>query len=208
MPLGRWGVTQMVNLTLGRLCLFIEENLSRRWKPKRVLLRQQPPDPAPFNDFFGDVVRFGQERDALLIDRDSLSAPIGMGDVHKHARLPTSVHAAVKGPAVVAQVRALIAATQRQRDCSIETIAYAMGTSERTLQRRLTDAGTSFRGLADAVREDLAWRYVKRSDLSFALVADLLGYDCQTAFSRAFRRWYGLSPRAARQTEAETPPQR
>ena len=83
-----------------------------------------------------------------------------------------------------------------------------MGTSERTLQRRLTDAGTSFRGLADAVREDLAWRYVKRTDLSIALVADLLGYDCQPAFSRAFRRWYGINPRAARHTDVTAPPPR
>ena len=208
LPLGRWGVSQMVNLTLGRLCLFIEENLSHRWKPKRVLLRQQPADTAPFRAFFGDVVQFGQERDALLIDRDTLSDPIGMGDVRKLARLSLAAHVAVKGPAVVAQVRALIAATQRQRDCSIQTIARAMGTSERTLQRRLTDAGTSFRGLADAVREDLAWRYVKRTELSIALIADLLGYDCQPAFSRAFRRWYGINPRAARYSDAATLPGR
>ena len=76
------------------------------------------------------------------------------------------------------------------------------------IQRRLTDAGTSFRGLADAVREDLAWRYVKRTELSIALIADLLGYDCQPAFSRAFRRWYGINPRAARYSDAATLPGR
>jgi AraC-like DNA-binding protein len=66
------------------------------------------------------------------------------------------------------------------------------------VQRRLAAAGTSYRELVDEVRADLAWRQVRHSELSVARVAELLGYRSAAAFSRAFRRWHGQSPRAAR----------
>lgn len=198
LPLGRWGTSQIVNLTLGLVCLFVRGNLSRTWHPQQVLLRQTPDDMRPFIDFFGPKVRFGQERDAVLIDRETVAERMGSGAARKLVHRSMIVHAANKGPAVVAQVKPLLSALLRHEHCSTESIARALGTSGRTLQRRLADAGTSYRTLVDEVRADLAWRHVKRSDLSLARVADLLGYDSQAAFSRAFRRWHHISPRTAR----------
>lgn len=68
------------------------------------------------------------------------------------------------------------------------------------MQRRLAAAGAGFRELLEQVRADLAWRQVARTDLSFARLAELLGYDGQAAFTRAFKRWYEMTPREARRT--------
>ncbi len=200
LPIGRWGERQVIHLTLGCICLFVAENLGRSaWRPQRVALREMPLDPRPFVQFFGPGVRFGQDRDALLIDEDTLHTAMGAGAVRSRVHRSLLRQTGNPGRAVVAQVKALLGTLLRHDEHrGMEAMGAALGLAPRTLQRRLTEAGTSYRLLMDEVRADLAWRHVQRSDLSFGQVANLLGYDSQPAFSRAFRRWHGQTPRAAR----------
>lgn len=81
---------------------------------------------------------------------------------------------------------------------SIGVVARALGTSARTLQRRLSDEGLSFQGIIDALRADLARAYVLRARLSVGEVAARLGYTQTSAFVRAFRRWTGTTPKQLR----------
>jgi AraC-like DNA-binding protein len=198
LPVGRFGTRQAVNLTLGAMCNFVRENLPRDWFPQRVDLRLTPDHPGRFVAFFGSGVRFGQEHDALYVDRPTLGRPLGEGTERR------AVHEALlrrntgPGSAVAAQVRSLLSGFVRQDPCNIDLVAAALAVSPRTVQRRLAAAGTSYRELVDEVRADLAWRQVRHSELSVARVAELLGYRSAAAFSRAFRRWHGQSPRAAR----------
>jgi AraC-like DNA-binding protein len=57
-----------------------------------------------------------------------------------------------------------------------KVIATDLGISERTLTRQLASLGTSFNDLLDRLRNDLALKYVRETDLSLAQVAFLLGY--------------------------------
>lgn len=84
---------------------------------------------------------------------------------------------------------------------SIGVIARALGTSARTLQRRLGEDGLSFHGLVDALREDLARRYAEGSELTIIEMAAKLGYAQPSAFLRAFKRWTGTTPKALRAKE-------
>ncbi|MCB1446213.1 MAG: AraC family transcriptional regulator ligand-binding domain-containing protein [Rhizobiaceae bacterium] len=70
--------------------------------------------------------------------------------------------------------------------------------SERTLQRRLAEAGTNLADLRDDVRRELAARLLKETDLSAAEIATRLGYSQPSAFTRSTMRWFGASPRAYR----------
>jgi AraC-like DNA-binding protein len=76
----------------------------------------------------------------------------------------------------------------------IEAIARKMGVSRRTLQRRLADAGTSFRDAVDAARREVALAELARGASSMTDLAFLLGFSEHSAFARAFRRWTGKSP--------------
>ena len=69
--------------------------------------------------------------------------------------------------------------------------------SRRTLTRHLRQEKTSFREVLEQVRFDLAKTYLK-DGLSITDTAYLLGYGDHAAFSTAFRRWSGQSPRAYR----------
>ena len=73
-------------------------------------------------------------------------------------------------------------------------IADALHLSDRTLRRRLQEEGASFEKLLDATRCDFAQYYLAQPNLSLAEIAYLLGFGDQSAFFRASRRWFGISP--------------
>jgi AraC-like DNA-binding protein len=86
-------------------------------------------------------------------------------------------------------------------DTRIQTVARALATSARSLQRRLAAAGVSYRKLLDVTRKAAAERYLSDSRLSIGEVAYLLGYSEPAAFNRAFRRWCNERPQAYRQRQ-------
>jgi AraC-like DNA-binding protein len=74
--------------------------------------------------------------------------------------------------------------------------------SERSLQHRLNAHGTSFRGVLDEVRSELALRLVGQNEIDMREVAYTLGFSEPSAFYRAFRRWTGRTPLAHRKLQA------
>jgi AraC-like DNA-binding protein len=79
-----------------------------------------------------------------------------------------------------------------------QTVAKALGMSERTLSRRLEDEDATYERVVDQLRRSLAVQYIKEPNLSLGQIAWLLGYEGSTSFNHAFRRWVGCSPSAAR----------
>ncbi len=76
----------------------------------------------------------------------------------------------------------------------INTVASELGMGDRTLQRRLTDEGTSFKNLLTQVRHEQAREYLADLTLDIKEVAFLIGYEDQNSFYRAFRIWEGDTP--------------
>jgi len=76
----------------------------------------------------------------------------------------------------------------------IETIAEMAGVQVRTLQRRLRAEGLSFKKLVDEARFLETMDLVGDQDVTFTEIAHHLGYTDQAHFTRAFRRWAGVTP--------------
>ena len=85
---------------------------------------------------------------------------------------------------------------------SLEQIAGHLHLSPRTIHRRLEDEGSSFRGIKDALRRDLALARLTKSKDAIAKVASDLGYADTSAFYRAFVEWTGMAPLHYRQHRA------
>ena len=79
---------------------------------------------------------------------------------------------------------------------SLERAASELGMSGRTLRRKLAESGTTYQQELDAVREKLTREYFARGGSSVTEIALMLGFADASAFSKAFRRWTGLSPSA------------
>jgi AraC-like DNA-binding protein len=80
----------------------------------------------------------------------------------------------------------------------VDEVARRLGMSQRTLARRLALEGLTFAGILDQLRSDLANRYLSDADLSISQIAWLLGYREVSAFTHAFKRWTGKTPRETR----------
>ena len=81
----------------------------------------------------------------------------------------------------------------------LESIAKAMGLTQRSVRTRLATSETSFSTILDQTRQRLATQYLIDTDLPLSTVSHLLGFSELSAFTRAARRWYGEAPRSYRQ---------
>ncbi len=77
---------------------------------------------------------------------------------------------------------------------TLEAIAKDLNLSPRSLRRKLDEEATSFRTLVDEARRQLAVQLLESTDMKLDELALQLGYADTASFTRAFRRWLGISP--------------
>lgn len=180
---------------VGRIRMHIRPELRLR----AVRLRQPAPvDPRPYEAIFRASIRFDAPLDCLCFDREELSAPTRNADemlaqlLEEHAGM-LAARLQPQAAGFVGEVQRALAAALPENGAAT-TVARSLHVSVRTLQRRLSDAGTTFREQCDNARRGLAEAYLADPRVSICEVAFLLGFSDQTAFNRAFRRWTGMSP--------------
>ena len=161
-----------------------------------------PPDAAEHERVFGCPVEFEAGRTCLHLDRGAWETPSrgaqpGVLQVlAEHADL--LLQKLPRGPDLVERTRRAIGERLRGGDPSLEGVARELGTSGRTLQRRLGEIGYTFNALADEVRAATARLYLEQPDIAIAEIAYLLGFADQSTFNRAFKRWTGGTPARVR----------
>jgi AraC-like DNA-binding protein len=156
-----------------------------------------PADLAPYRAAFRCPVAFAAERNSLLFARADLTLPLPtsnpqLAELHERYAgeyLRHFDHAQTSYRAREVIIRRLPDGEPRR-----DEVAGELRMSERTLQRRLEEEGTSFVQLMDGTRRELAEQYLGRLHLSLAQAAYLLGFADQSSFFRACKRWFDLSP--------------
>lgn len=101
---------------------------------------------------------------------------------------------------LVNEVRSEIAKRLPNGEPSLESVAEPLALTPRALQNRLKSVEIHFKELVDEVREQLAYAYLADESVSLIDIAFLLGFSEQSSFSRAFKRWHGVSPIAFRKS--------
>jgi len=81
---------------------------------------------------------------------------------------------------------------------NIDTVARMLHRSTRTFQRLLQKQGLNYTELVDCCRCRAACEALSHTQTSIQAIAAELGYRDTGSFSRAFRRWTGMAPRAFR----------
>lgn len=95
---------------------------------------------------------------------------------------------------VTEKVRRFVVDQLASGNFSLEDAAHKLCMSSRTLGRRLSEEGTTFKNVVDDMRKTVALRYVAGHDLGLSEVALLAGFTETPSFYRAFRRWTGMTP--------------
>lgn len=155
---------------------------------------------------FGEDIRFGGAGNFARFDAGLLHWPVRNGDAslypvllqYAEQRLQEKLRAQQQGSDVVSQVRAAIVRNLAQDSVRLPLIAEELKITQRTLQRKLKEAGFTFQQLLDKTRHALAEDYLRQEKLSLAEIAFLLGYQEQSSFCHAFKEWTGLNPGAYR----------
>lgn len=160
-------------------------------------------DVQEFRRFFNCAVEYGALTDQGSFSNGTLALPLVTRDPHLLEALQLICDEAAKERNTPkATVRALVENEAQkllpQGRANRQTVASALGMSERTLGRKLAEESTSYEQVLDQLRLSLALQYIKDRGISLSQIAWLLGYGEPTSFTHAFMRWTGSSPSAAR----------
>ena len=173
-------------------------NFGASLRPAEVTLcRARPEDPAPWENFFGVRVRFGAPRDTILIAQRDADAPLPISNRQVAGAMDAILAkqlADLDRGNVALRCKAELLERLASGEVPEAEIADSMHMSRRTLQRKLAEADLTYQQLVDDTRRELALRYVEDSAKSITEITFLLGFSGQSAFTRAFRRWMGVSP--------------
>lgn len=142
---------------------------------------------------------FKQAHNQIRFPRKLLSMPLVMADPHA-ARLAIielekdiAAQVTAGGQNIVPRVRETLKPGPDGYP-SLSDVAVKLCLSERTLKRRLSEAGSSFQKLLDDARRRRALELISTTSLSIQQIAQILGYTDPAAFTRAFKRWTGERP--------------
>lgn len=178
--------------------------------PKRVEFERAAEHREMYEAHFACPVKFKATRNVLVFGKADIDRPflthnadlLAMVAPQLEAELTQQLAHKTLGEQVKAILKRLFAG---QRP-AMGDIARELHLSSRTLQRRLTEEGSTFQELMEQARRELARHYLLRSSLELTETAYLLGYEDANSFFRAFHHWEGTSPGQWRALQKNTSP--
>jgi AraC-like DNA-binding protein len=163
------------------------------------------PDPgyaAAYERILRAPVTFASDKNAILVD--AMSATITLAPEPRYIFGVLSEHADTllqnlrRAKTMRGRVESLLVPILHTGDIGIDALAEKLGVSRWTLARKLKAEGTTFEKVLDALRHTMALHYLRGRKVSVNETAYLVGFSDPAAFSRAFKRWTGASPRVAK----------
>lgn len=194
---GQPGINQGAELALGVGRKLLQTLMGENWQPHPMLLEHARQAPlTAYQKLLGVSPRFNSDTTALLLKPAELELPLSQADptLHRLIREHLDTLQNLTDLELPGYVSNLLRDLLPQGRVTVDHIARCMAMSRRTLQRRLSDSGTSFQAVLDETRQKMALRYLRDSTLQVTQLSDLLGYADLSAFSRAFTRWFGMPP--------------
>lgn len=146
---------------------------------------------------FGCPCQFDCEANYWLIDRFEAERKLPSGNAglgRLNETLALDYLNQIDHDDIVRRTRQIIMEQLPGGQLDEEAAAEALQTSTANLRQELAQAKCSFSGLLQEARKELARSYIRNSQLSLSEVSYLLGFTKPSSFTRAFRRWFGLSP--------------
>jgi AraC-like DNA-binding protein len=166
--------------------------------PLRVELARSRPKGDVYQKYFECPIRFGAAQSRLILKPADLDRPFP-GHNQELLEILTPALASALGElqarsSIKEQVKVVLKRSLASGRPGLSDVARDLGLSDRTLQRRITEEGTSFRELLVEARQELGRRLLSDPTAEIDEVACLLGYQDSSSFYRAFRDSEGVTP--------------
>jgi AraC-like DNA-binding protein len=185
------GMPQLQDAAMAIALNIMRDMLGADWRPTGVnLMRHEPGDPALYAHFFGANCCFNAMRSELVFPATTLDFRLKNAD----AKGADRVQHHLDGPNWSSYVRRLIYRLLLQGECSQKQVAAALGISNRTLVRKLANCETSYQQLLETAQFSMSRTWIRETNRTMSEITAALGYNEASSFTRAFRRWSGMSP--------------
>ena len=199
----RLGLRLSNEATIASIASISREVSTREFLPIEVHFKHAAPGTTEDHEaFFGCPLVFESDRDALLVPPETLQTPNKLGDESIsrffESHLATEISKIKDSQSLDRQVLRQISRSLSEGVPKVSDVAGHLCVSARTLQRRLADEGHSYQSLVDEARRRLSARLLQETDYSLSDIAFMTGFSDQSAFTRAFKRWEGQTPRSYR----------
>lgn len=169
-----------------------------RLVPKRVELRRAEEPGDGLAGYFGCPIKYRSRRDALVLRAADLELPFVTHNEELlemlAPQLENQLQAGQAKPSTAEQVKWVLKRLLSGSHPDVVMVARELGMSARTLQRRITAEGITFRALLNETRRELVRQYLADESIEISEVAFLVGYDNANSFYRAFRAWENTTP--------------
>jgi len=159
----------------------------------------------PLEDYFRSEIVFDAGSNSITFsntDVDKLLSSSNRQLVLMHDEVLMKYLIEIKKGDLVEQIKSIIIDRLADGNVSDTIVAQEINMSVRSMQRKLKAMETSFRIIFSDVREMVAIHHIKNPANNMTDVAFLIGFSEQSAFSRAFKQWTGLSPLKYRESLA------
>ncbi len=159
---------------------------------------------------FGEMICFDAGVNQLRFNKQFLALPMLLANPVARrvaeAQCEEEARKLQASTSITSQVVRMLESVRDGRVPGLEEVAAQLHVSSRTLRRQLAAEGTRFQQLQDTVRHHRALDLLRRSlQMSIDEIAEHLGYSDPSNFSRAFRKWEGISPSAWRSLQLDHP---
>jgi AraC-like DNA-binding protein len=167
----------------------------------------QPDYRAEYDRIFQKPITFSSDWNAMQIDPAVLTTRIQPQPRYVFGVLSDRADMLLKelenSKSTCGRVESLLMPVLHTGELSMDSIAEKMALSRQTLFRKLKEEGATFEKVLDDLRHKMALSYLGGKKVSVNETAYLVGFSDPTAFSRAFKRWTGNSPRTMRESKIE-----
>jgi len=169
-----------------------------------------PAHAAEYAVMFAQRVAFDAAATAIRFDAGLLAAPVVQDEAALKAFLrvaPQSVFLKYKNEdGWTARLRRRLRSNFGQEDWPVlEDVARELHVAPTTLRRRLEAEGSSYQGVKDELRRDVAIHQLCTTRLGIAEIGHLVGFQDPSAFHRAFKKWCGVQPGEYRARQSGPP---
>ncbi len=150
-----------------------------------------------FTEFFRASIQYSAPEYALCVGKQELTEPLATANIElarANDQVIVAYLAKFNRDAIVMRVKDRLIDQLPTGNLTEESVAEALNMSQRSLQRKLRDEGTTYKQVLDKTRRELAEKYIESSLLTLNEIAYLLGFAEPSSFSRSFKRWNGVSP--------------
>ena len=177
--------------------------------PKAIhFTHNEPSYRAQYDRIFGVPLFFESHVNAIVIDEAFLNMTMPPSNPYLSDVLKVHAEGLLdrldSAKSMRGRVESLLVPLLHSGHATMETIAGKLACSRQTLFRRLKAEGVTFEKVVDALRHKLALHYLREKKASVQETAYLVGFSDPGAFSRAFKRWTGSSPRMMQASKHET----